>query len=74
MSARNQNEMVLSRLRRGSLTQLQAYEELGITRLGARVYDLRMQGHEITAKTVTRTNRHGQACRVAEYAMEVTHV
>lgn len=69
-----QNEKVLSRLRRGPLTQLQAYDELGITRLGARVYDLRSEGHEIASKTVTRINRHGQACRVAEYALEVTHV
>lgn len=63
----SQNQRVLERLRRGPLTQLQAYDELGITRLGARVFELKDEGHLITSEMVTVKNRHGDDCRVAQY-------
>ena len=43
-----QNETVMSHLRRwGSITPAEAYTDLGIYRLGARIFDLRERGHEI---------------------------
>lgn len=69
MSEQKQNERVMERLRKGPLTQLQAYDELGITRLGARVYELRNAGNFITSEMVTVRNRHGEECRVAEYQL-----
>lgn len=53
----------------GSITPMQAWNELGIYRLAARVSDLQAQGHAILAERVTVQNRHGEPCRVAEYRM-----
>lgn len=54
--------------RRGSITPLQAQRDLGIQRLGARVYDLRREGVEIEAELVRRRTRYGEA-RVARYSL-----
>ncbi len=65
-----QNERVLKRLKRGPLTQVQALDELGVMRLGARVHDLRRQGHKIKTETVVVTNRFDERCKVAKYRLE----
>lgn len=51
----NQNEQVLIRLRRGPLTPLEAFRDPDIRtlRLAARIYDLRVRGHEITEERVS---------------------
>lgn len=46
----SQNEKVLSRLKRGPLTSMQAFKELNITRLSARIWDLRRLGFDIRAE------------------------
>lgn len=65
----SQCERLLARLKRGPITPLEAWSELGIYRLGARVYDLKEQGHEITKELVSVTNRMGEECRVAQYTL-----
>jgi biotin operon repressor len=45
--AENQNTLVLHRLRRASLTPMQALTELGVMRLAARIKDLREAGYNI---------------------------
>ena len=60
---------VLARLRRGPLTSAQALAELGVGRLGARVYDLRAMGHDIHTETLDVINRFGDQCRVARYRL-----
>lgn len=57
MSAASQNARVLARLRRGPLTPLSAFRELGVFRLAARIYDLRGVGHDIRA-VAQRRNPH----------------
>lgn len=64
-----QIDMVLARLRRGPLTDADARDELGISRLGARIYDLRRLGYGIHKETVTVLNRRGETCHVARYAL-----
>lgn len=64
-----QIERVIKVLKRKPLTQLQAYKELGITRLGARIWDLQEQGVKIRKKWVNVRNRHGESCRVVEYSL-----
>ena len=54
----------------GSITQKQADAELGIGRLGARIWDLRAGGHKITTRMVTGKNRFGERTRYAEYRLE----
>lgn len=57
-----QSERVLTYMRtNGSITTLQAYEDLGITRLSARIYDLRDAGHVISATKKTVPTRTGKA-------------
>jgi hypothetical protein len=47
---------VLERLHHGPLTQLQAYSEIGTTRLAARVEELRRAGHVINTAMVCTKN------------------
>lgn len=65
-----QNTEVLERLKKGSLTQIQALHELGVMRLGARIYDLRAKGHVIDATMIEVTNRNGRKCMVARYELK----
>ncbi len=67
-----QNQWVLGTLRSGiRLTPLVATQDMGIMRLGARIYDLRQEGWDIQTRIVTVRNRFGEQCRVAEYYMEL---
>ncbi|AJX62201.1 helix-turn-helix domain-containing protein [Burkholderia pseudomallei] len=66
---KSQNIRILQRLQRGPLTSAEAIVELGITRLSARIYDLRADGHLINCKTVAVRNRFAQECRVARYTL-----
>lgn len=65
-----QNDAVLAYMRRhGSITPLQALDDLGIMRLGARIWDLRHDGHRINAAMEQGTNRHGEPVRYARYTL-----
>ncbi len=64
----SQADRVLSYLERGkSITTLDAFKELGITRLGARIFELRQQGHPVQSNRLTVTNRFGEDCSISEY-------
>lgn len=65
-----QNHRLLTYLREhGEIEPLTALGELGIYRLGARIFDLREAGHNITTDRVEVSNRFGEACRVARYRL-----
>ena len=65
-----QNEAVLSYMRRhGSITPLDAINDLGLLRLGARIWDLRHDGHRISAELESGTNRHGEPVKYARYTL-----
>lgn len=51
------------------MTSLEILQDLGIYRAGARVYDLKNEGHRVVADMVAVPNRHGETCRVARYAL-----
>ena len=64
----SQCEMVLNHLRtNGSITPLEAEKEYGIMRLGARIYDLKQQGHMIGVRKETENNRFGKPTTYARY-------
>lgn len=66
-----QNEKVLDYMERfGSITPLEAMADLGIMRLGARIWDLKAQGHSIKTETVTSKNRFGETTHFAKYSLE----
>lgn len=54
----------------GSITPLQAMADLGVMRLGARIYDLKRGGHKIRRRMVTAKNRYNEAVSFAEYRLE----
>ena len=51
----------------GSITQIQALQDLGCMRLASRISDLRRQGHNIISETVAVKNRYGETCRIKRY-------
>ena len=48
----------------GRINPLQAWTDLGIYRLSARIFDLR-KTHEIEKQEITVTNQFGEKCKVA---------
>lgn len=65
-----QTEQLLARLRRGPVEPLIALEELGIYRLGARIFDLKAAGHVIETELIPVTNRNGGMSRYARYTLK----
>lgn len=53
----------------GSITPLEALADLGIMRLGARIYDLRKKGYAIIREMEKSQNRYGQPVRYARYRL-----
>jgi hypothetical protein len=69
---KTQCEQVLDWMQRvGPITPAEAIEELGIYRLGARIFDLKRAGWEICAETVCRPNRFGKDIHFARYSLVV---
>lgn len=61
-------ERILSHLRlHKSITPLEALEFYGCYRLGARIWDLRRDGHQIDTEIVNDTDRYGGPMRFARY-------
>ena len=54
------------------ITSFQAFELYGITRLSAKIYDLREQGHKIGMVWEESVNRYGHPCRYGRYFIEKT--
>jgi hypothetical protein len=66
-----QAHMVLQRLREGGgLTPMEAFNYMGITRLAARIDDLRRMGHRIVTHHVTTPTRYGKKATYASYELE----
>ena len=66
-----QCEKVLPYMRQfGSITQLQALQDIGCMRLASRISDLRYQGYAIGRRIKTSKNRYGDSVSFAEYYLE----
>ena len=48
----------------GSINPLQAMGDLGVMRLGARIYDLKRDGYHINRKMVTAKKQIRRACQL----------
>lgn len=60
MEKLSQCEMIIKYIRDfGSITTLQAFNDLGCTRLASRINDLKNQGYRFRDKYVTSKNRYG---------------
>lgn len=66
----SQRKRVLDRLKKGQrVTSLDAYNLMGITQLGARIFELRAQGYPIESVKVTGKNRFGETIHYCEYKL-----
>lgn len=67
-----QNEMILEYLNEfGSITTYESYAELFITRLSARIWDLKHKyGCEFDEEWVTKKNRYGKTCSFKKYILK----
>lgn len=52
----------------GSITPMQAFSDLGITKLATRISEMRKDGWEFKIETVTVTNRYGKSVSYAKYS------
>ena len=52
-----------------TITPIEAMNDFGIMRLGARIWDLKHEGHDIRRKMVNGKNRNGETVRYAEYRL-----
>ena len=56
-----QNERIYEYMKKhGSITTKDAYEQLGVTRLSARIFELKEQGVKIEKKSEKSRNRFGE--------------
>ena len=66
-----QNERILDYIDKfGSITQLEALQDLGVMRLASRISDLRRLGYPIVSDTDEVKNRFGEKCHVKRYRMD----
>lgn len=55
----------------GSITPVEAFRDLGVMRLGARIYDMEKEGIRIDHERETSTNRMGEKVSYSRYRLEV---
>lgn len=53
-----------------SITQLEAFQDLGIMRLASRVSELRKSGVSIIGTKTEVKNRYGEKCYITKYKLE----
>lgn len=71
MSKATQAQRVLDYMdKHGSITQLQALQEIAVMRLASRIADLKKQGYPITSEMVTVKNRYGESCSIKRYSLQ----
>ncbi|MDR0979479.1 MAG: helix-turn-helix domain-containing protein [Lachnospiraceae bacterium] len=54
----------------GSITSLEAFQDLGITRLSAKIYNLKKDGYEVSDKTEKCKNRYGDDVTYKRYTVK----
>ena len=53
----------------GSITTMEAFADLGITRLASRIHDLTSMGYEIDREAIKVKNRYGEHVRFTRYSL-----
>lgn len=65
----SQKKMVLDYIEEfGSITPIDAFRDLGVTRLAAKVFELKKEGHDIDKVIETGKNRFGNRTQYARYS------
>jgi hypothetical protein len=55
----------------GSITQFEAFRDLGVMRLASRISDLKKQGYPIQSDVVAVKNRFDENCYIKRYSLQV---
>ena len=53
----------------GFITSWQAYQDLGISQLGARIFELKERGYEFEKTRIKTKNRYGESTHYDEYRL-----
>ena len=70
MSKATQAERILQYMEDfGSITQLEALNDLGCMRLASRISDLKKKGIPIKSEVITVKNRHQEDCYIKKYSL-----
>lgn len=65
-----QRDRVIDYIRNfGSITSWQAYADLGIMQLGARIFELEDEGYVFRKETVESKNRYGEKVQFKKYSL-----
>ena len=68
-----QREQILEYIKAfGSITPMQAFSDLGVTKLATRISEMRKKGMEFKIEQVTGKNRYGKSVRYAWYSFPET--
>lgn len=68
---KSQEETIREHMQKyGSITTMEAFERYGITRLAARISDLKTHGEKIERESIEVRNRYGEYTHVVKYSME----
>lgn len=71
MSKATQAERVLQYIEDfGSITQLEALNDLGVMRLASRISDLKKLGYPIASEVQAVKNRYGENCYIKRYSLQ----
>ena len=54
----------------GSITQLEALNDLGVMRLASRISDLKKMGYPIKSETISVKNRYAEDCYIKRYSLQ----
>ena len=69
MGHMNQRELILEYITRfGSITPMQAFNDLGITKLATRISEMRRDGMEFNIEIVSSKNRFNKTVHYAKYS------
>lgn len=55
----------------GSISPMEAFTDLGITKLATRISEMRREGYRINKEPCKGKNRYGEATRFMRYSLEV---
>lgn len=63
-----QNQRILDYIEEfGSITQMEALNDIGCMRLASRISDLRSMGYNIVSEVIPVKNRYGETCHIKRY-------
>jgi hypothetical protein len=67
----NQSARVLNyMLNFGSISSMEAFRDLGVTRLSAVIFNLKRKGFNITSTTESTVNRFGESVHYSRYTVK----